>query len=105
MKKMAIKRKFQIGAACILLLFCGGVSLVAYFYLKKAATSDIYRETEIFIATADATRTYVKDVLRPTVSDLIPAESFIPMVEKKTSGWCFMPIRTKKKISILWSSL
>ena len=78
MKKMAIKRKFQIGAACILLLFCGGVSLVAYFYLKRAATNDIYRDTEIFIATADATRTYVKDVLRPAVSDLIPQESFIP---------------------------
>ena len=51
---------------------------MAYFYLKKAATNDIYKDTEIFIATADATRTYVKDVLRPTVSDLIPKDSFIP---------------------------
>ena len=75
---MAIKRKFQIGAACILLLFCGGVSLVAYIYLKDVATKDIYKDTEIFIATADATRTYVKDILRPTVSNLIPKESFIP---------------------------
>ena len=78
MKKMPIKRKFQIGAACILLLFCGGISLLAYFYLKDATTKEIYNDTEIFIATADATRTYVKDVLRPTVSNLIPKDSFIP---------------------------
>ena len=51
---------------------------MAYAYLKKSATRDIYKDTEIFIATADATRTYVKDVLRPTVSDLIPKDSFIP---------------------------
>ena len=69
---MAIKSKFLIGAACILLVFCGGVAMVAYIYLKDAATKDIYKDTEIFIATADATRTYVKDVLRPTVSNLIP---------------------------------
>ena len=78
MKKMAIKSKFQLGAACILLLFCGVVSWVAYSYLKKVATKEIYQDTEIFIATADATRTYVKDVLRPTVSGLIPKDSFIP---------------------------
>ncbi len=78
MKKMAIKRKFQIGAASILLLFCGGISLFSYYYLKKVATQDIYKDTEIFIAAADATRTYVKDVLRPTVSNLIPTDSFIP---------------------------
>ncbi len=78
MKRMAIKSKFQLGAACILLLFCGGVSWVAYSYLKKVATKEIYQDTEIFIATADATRTYVKDVLRPTVSGLIPKDSFIP---------------------------
>ena len=75
---MTIKSKFLIGAAIILLIFCVGVSLVAYFYLKDVATKDIYKDTEILIATADATRTYVKDVLRPTVSDLIPKESFIP---------------------------
>ncbi len=75
---MAIKNKFLIGAAGILLVFCGGVAMVAYVYLKDAATKDIYKDTEIFIATADATRTYVKDVLRPTVSNLISKDSFIP---------------------------
>jgi hypothetical protein len=51
---------------------------VAYGYLKKQATTEIYKETEIFISAADATRTYVKDVLRPKVGPLIPPELFIP---------------------------
>ena len=78
MKNLALKKKFLIGTAGILLLFCGGISLLTYFYLKDGATQDIYRDTEIFIATADATRTYVKDVLRPTISSLVPEGSFIP---------------------------
>jgi PAS domain S-box-containing protein len=78
MKKLTTKRKFQIGAASILVLSGVIVSVVAYVYLKKSATADIYRETEIFISAADATRTYVKDVLRPTVGPLLPTDSFIP---------------------------
>ena len=78
MKKLTIKRKFQFGAASILILFGILISVASYLYLKKAATADIYRETEIFISTADATRTYVKDVLRPTVGPLLPSNSFIP---------------------------
>ncbi len=78
MTKLTIKRKYQIGAAAILMLFCILVSVVAYGYLKKQATTEIYKETEIFISAADATRTYVKDVLRPKVGPLIPPDLFIP---------------------------
>lgn len=78
MTKLKIKTKFQIGTACILLLFCALISILAYYYLKKNTTADIYKETEIFIGAADATRTYVKDVLRPTVGKLVPPDVFIP---------------------------
>lgn len=78
MIKITTKTKYQIGSACILLLFCVIASILAYFYMKKNVTSQIYRETEIFIATADATRTYVKDVLRPEMTSRLPAEAFIP---------------------------
>lgn len=78
MKRHSIKRRFQIGVFCILLPLCATVSILIYYYLKDIVTADIYRETEIFIATADATRTYVKEVLRPKVVELIPADSFFP---------------------------
>ena len=78
MKKLSIKTKFKIGVAAILVLSGAAISLAAYHYLKHLATQDIYRETEIFISTADATRTYVKDVLRPKVLPLVEKNQFIP---------------------------
>ena len=78
MKKINVKTRFHLGAACILIVFCASASILAYFYLKENVTENIYKETEIFIATADATRTYVKDMLRPTIVGLLPPEAFIP---------------------------
>jgi two-component system, NtrC family, sensor kinase len=78
MKKINVKARFHLGAACILIVFCASASILAYFYLKENVTENIYKETEIFIATADATRTYVKDMLRPTIVGLLPPEAFIP---------------------------
>jgi PAS domain S-box-containing protein len=78
MKPLSTKTRFRVGAAVILLVVCTSVALVAYHYLKKQATARIFRETEIFVATADATRTYVKDELRPEIEALLPEEAFVP---------------------------
>ena len=75
---MTIKSRFRIGTALIVLLFCAVASTIFYYYLEDLVTEDIYRETEIFIGTADATRKYVKDVLRPTMTEVLPSGSFIP---------------------------
>ena len=78
MQRLSPKTRFRIGSAGIILLFCSIVSVLIYYQLRSAVTERIHRETEIFIATADATRTYVKDVLRPRVGGLVAEESFIP---------------------------
>ncbi|RTZ97070.1 MAG: hypothetical protein DSY90_08970 [Deltaproteobacteria bacterium] len=78
MKKKTVQFKFRFGSAAILLIFSIVVSLVAYLYLKAMVTRDVYKETEIFISTADATRTYVKDILRPKMVDILPRDGFIP---------------------------
>ena len=78
MKKINARARFHLGAACILIVFCASASILAYFYLKENVIENIYKETEIFITTADATRTYVKDMLRPTIVGLLPPEAFIP---------------------------
>jgi len=77
-KKLSVKTQFRIGTALILFFFCGGFSLLEYQYLKAFVTQSIYRETELHVATADATRTYVKDVLRPRMNRLLPPDEFIP---------------------------
>ena len=78
MKRLSSKTRFQLGAAGILVLVCAAAAVVVHYYLKNLVTSHIYKETEIFIGAADATRTYVKDVLRPRVGKLLPPEGFIP---------------------------
>ncbi len=78
MKRVSMKAKFRIGAALISILVCTCVAVATYIILKRFATDQIYKETEIFIGAADATRLYVKDTLRPVVGDLLPQDSFVP---------------------------
>jgi PAS domain S-box-containing protein len=78
MKKITVKTQFRIGTACILLLFCGGAALAEYFYLKDRVIKCVYKETEIYIGIAEATRTYIKDKARPVLTKLLPEGSFIP---------------------------
>ncbi|BBO73499.1 hypothetical protein DSCW_09160 [Desulfosarcina widdelii] len=78
MKKLAFKTKFQIGAGCILFLYCIAAAVIAYHFLEGMVSREIYKETQIFESAADATRTYVKDVLRPEVASLMPPDGFIP---------------------------
>ena len=78
MKRLSSKTRFQVGAAAILVIVCAAAAVMVHYYLKNLVTTHIYRETEIFIGAADATRNYVKDVLRPQVSKLLPPDGFIP---------------------------
>ncbi len=78
MKKLPVKTKFQFGAGCILFLYCLTAATIAYHFLKGMVSREIYKETQIFESVADATRTYVKDVLRPEVAALMPPDGFIP---------------------------
>lgn len=78
MVKLSAKIQFRIGTACILLLFCGGLSLLEYLSLKDSASKSVYKDTEIYIAAAEATRTYIKDVVRPRIIELFPHNTFFP---------------------------
>jgi PAS domain S-box-containing protein len=78
MKKLSVKSQFRLGTGLILLVVCIGTSLVVYAIGKQQVETDIYKETEIYIAAVEATRTYVKDVLRPQMFALVPDDHFIP---------------------------
>ncbi|MBA2882723.1 PAS domain S-box-containing protein [Desulfosalsimonas propionicica] len=78
MHRRSMKTRFYFGAGCILFVFCGVFSLVQYFALRNIVIDDVYKNTEIFIGTASATRNYVKDVLRPHMVELLSPEAFVP---------------------------
>ena len=78
MKNLSVKAKFQFGAGCILFLYCVTAATIAYHFLKGMVSDEIYKETQLLESAADATRTYVKDVLRPRVAALMPPDGFLP---------------------------
>ena len=78
MARSKVKKRFSIGTAGILIVTCAVASVLTYYYLKARAFDGIHRETEIYIGVAEATRTYVKESLRPVVGELITADDFIP---------------------------
>jgi PAS domain S-box-containing protein len=77
MAKLSSKTQFRLGSGLILFIFCLAVALVVYRVGKEEAEKRVFKETEIYIAAVDATRTYVKDVLRPRMFDIIPADHFV----------------------------
>jgi len=77
MAKLPSKTQFRLGSGLILFIFCLGVALAVYRIGKEEAEKRVFKETEIYIAAVDATRTYVKDVLRPRMYDIIPADHFV----------------------------
>ena len=77
MSKLSSKTQFRLGTGLILFIFCLLVSLVVYRIGKEEAEKRVFKETEIYIAAVDATRTYVKDVLRPRMYDILPEDHFV----------------------------
>ena len=69
MKRLTTKTRFRLGVAA---------ALIAHRHLKAKAYAHIYKETEIFVGAVEATRTYVKDVLRPEISRHLPPDAFVP---------------------------
>lgn len=77
MKKLSLKTQFKIGTGIILFLTCLALSLLVYRYEKSQIEASVYKETEIYIAAVEATRTYVKDVLRPQMYEILPEDHFV----------------------------
>ncbi len=78
MKRMTTKTRFHLGVAAILLTACVAAALMAHRHLKDKVYAHIHKETEIFVGAVEATRTYVKDVLRPEISRHLPPDAFVP---------------------------
>ncbi len=77
LKQLSLRARFALGAGLILFLFCLCCAVVVYQLEKHRAEEAVYKEAEIYIAAVDATRTYVKDVLRPKMYQIVPEDHFI----------------------------
>ncbi len=93
MKKLSVRTRFKLGTGLILFVFCVCGSVLVYRYGKNNLKEAAYKETELYIATAEATRTYVKEVLRPKMWEILPEDHFI--VEAMSTSFVGRDIMTR----------
>ncbi len=76
-KNLSLKTQYYIGAAIILMVCCVGASWYQYKNLQNQALASVYQKTEIYLMSAASIRSYVKDVLRPKIRELLTSDQFI----------------------------
>ena len=77
MKKYDVRTRFKVGSGLILCIFCAGASLLVYQFGRNKIEEAVFKETEFYISAVEATRTYVKDVLRPRMYEILPDDHFV----------------------------
>jgi len=77
-KRMAgIQSKFLLGLAAILIFFSALASTTIYFYQKENLESEAYQRATLIMTAMDASRGYVRDILRPKMYDIIGEDDFV----------------------------
>ncbi len=74
---IGIQGKFLFGLAAILVFFSALVSVTLYFYQKQALEEEAYRQASLIMTAMDASRGYVRGVLRPKMYEVLGEDTFI----------------------------
>ena len=76
-KPPGAQRKFLIGLAVILFLFCLIWSVIIFLQQKKRLQEEALHKADLVMAAVEANRAYVQKVLRPRMYSLLGQDSFI----------------------------
>ncbi|MFA6498829.1 MAG: DUF3365 domain-containing protein [Desulfurivibrionaceae bacterium] len=76
-KPPGAQRKFLIGLAFILFLFCLFWSAIIYGQQKKRLQEEALHKAELVMAAVDANRAYVQEILRPRMYAMLGQDSFV----------------------------
>lgn len=75
---LSIQSKFLVGTGLILLFNCLITALIIYHYEKEQLEEDAYASSELVMAAVDASRSYVREELRPVIAEKLGGDYFIP---------------------------
>ncbi len=76
-RKPGLQATFLLGLAVILLCFSGLAAGLIYQHEKKNLEEDIFRQTDLMLAAAAATRHYVQETLRPRMFETLGKDVFL----------------------------
>ena len=76
-RSLSLQRKFLLGVGVIFLGFCLIIALAIYTREKRLLEKAAYERAEIVMAAAEATRSYVQEVLRPKMYQVLGQDAFL----------------------------
>ena len=76
-KYTRLQTKFLFGLAAILIMFSALASTTIYYYQEKALENEAYQKANLIMSSMEASRAYVRDVLRPRMYELVEEDDFI----------------------------
>lgn len=75
---MGVQSKFLLGTGLILLCVCLASAFVIYFHEKQQMEERAYAQSDLVMSAVDASRDYVREVLRPAMYREFGHDHFIP---------------------------
>ena len=76
-RQTGIRGKFLFGLAAILVFFSALVSFTLYLYQKETLEEEAYQRATLIMTAMDASRAYVRQVLRPKMYEIIDEDDFV----------------------------
>lgn len=76
-RQAGIQAKFLFGLAAILIFFSALVSTTIYYYQKDSLEEQAYQRASLIMTAMDASRGYVREVLRPKMYETLDEDDFI----------------------------
>jgi two-component system NtrC family sensor kinase len=76
-RSLSLQRKFLLGVGIIFLGFCLIIALVLYSREKSLLEEAAHEKAEMVMAETEATRSYVREVLRPKMYEVLGQDAFL----------------------------
>jgi two-component system NtrC family sensor kinase len=76
-RSLSLQRKFLLGVGVIFLGFCLIIALLIYSREKRLLEEAAHERAEMVMAAAEATRSYVQEVLRPKMYQVLGRDAFL----------------------------
>lgn len=83
--KKSLQARFQVGLAVILFLFCLIAVVAVYSLQRNMLEREALRQTNLVMNSLQATRGYVREILRPKMYQILPDNSFV--IESMSSSY------------------
>ena len=90
---MGVQSKFLLGTGLILLAVCLVSAFVIYFYEKRQMEQDALAKSELVMGAVDASRDYVREVLRPAMYEKYGQDHF--MLEAMSTSYVGRSVRER----------